>query len=238
MDLSWRCGRKALRWAGLLSMAAALAAPACIISGNKCDAHQVPSNSSEAHICVCEPGAITNANGIGCSPCGTNEEAKDNLCVCKEGLARAGADAGCVPSELGAACSGEAECPSMYPFCAAASSGSGYCTVRDCMRNADCPDTYTCEEQSGTRYCKQAPSGLGAACSSNDDCADFEASTCDLVQTRTCILRGCVEGTIRCPNEWGCCDFSALAGVPVSVCIRPSGLIDGTCPQGGVLVQQ
>lgn len=239
MGLSWQCRRKALRWTGGLSLAtAALVAPACIISGHKCEAHQVPLNTDDVHLCVCEPGAITNPDGIGCSPCGPDEEVKDNLCVCKEGLARADADGGCEPSELASTCSADADCQSPYPFCAAASSGSGYCTVRDCSRNADCPDTYTCEEQSGTRYCKQAPTGFGASCAADEDCAGFEASSCDLVQSRSCILRGCAQGTVHCPNEWGCCDFSALAGTPISVCIPPSGLANGTCPLGGTLVQQ
>jgi hypothetical protein len=45
--------------------------------------------------CVCAPGHVPNADGIGCEACGENEEVKGGACACVEGYARASASAVC-----------------------------------------------------------------------------------------------------------------------------------------------
>ncbi len=222
-------------WILLGSIAAllALGMPSCIIGTDRCDAHQVEVNKDSHSLCVCEPGAVINASGVGCTPCGTNEEVSGDSCVCAPGFARLAADAECEQSELGGACSSEAECNGSFPYCTGA---DGYCTTRDCTANADCAEGWSCETNDDVRYCKKAPSGLGAPCTSSDDCKAFEASSCDLLQTRTCMLQGCATGDVVCPNEWACCDFSALLGSPLSVCTQPEELTSGSCPFGGSMV--
>ena len=103
-------------------------------------------------------------------------------------------------------------------------------------QNADCAASYTCESAGGSRYCKRPTTGFGTACSSNADCASFEANTCELLSTRRCILAGCKEGSVSCPNEWACCDFSALIMSPLSVCMSDAMLVGGSCPNNGVRV--
>ncbi len=205
----------------------------CIVGGDRCDAHQVELDKDSHVVCVCEPGAVISASGVGCTPCGANEEVSGDSCVCAPGFARLTADGGCEASELGGACSSEAECGNEYPYC---TGEGGYCTARDCTRNADCAEGWSCETAGEVRYCKKAPSGLGVSCESSDDCKDFEASSCDLLQTKTCMLQGCATGDVVCPNEWGCCDFSGLLGSPLSVCVTPDQLSDGGCPFGGSMV--
>ncbi|MFT3925868.1 MAG: hypothetical protein QM778_25215 [Myxococcales bacterium] len=216
-------------WAALLS----LGSWACIIGNEKCDAHQVELNKDSYSLCVCEPNAVINANGVGCTPCGANEEAKDDQCVCKDGFAKLSADGGCEPSAIGGACNVASDCSEAFPYC---TGESGYCTARDCSANADCPAGWSCEAAGDVKYCKKAPSGLGSPCESNDDCSGFEAAYCDQVQSHTCILQGCAVGDAVCPSEWGCCDYSALLGSPLSVCVGPDALSGGSCPSGGSLV--
>jgi hypothetical protein len=233
---SWH-GPMAVRCLGSLSAALALfGTQGCIIGEEKCSAHQVELNQDDFKLCVCEPGSVIHPSGVGCTPCGENEEAKGDACVCKTGFAKLATDGACEKTEAGTACSGDTDCPTSYPFCASAPDGAGYCTLKECGKNADCPGTYSCEAAADYHYCKQAPTGLGAPCTSNADCESFEASSCDTFQTHTCLLQGCATGDSVCPNEWGCCDYSGLLGAPLSVCIEPAGLTDGACPQGGSLV--
>lgn len=214
----------------------ALATASCIVDGSRCDAHQVELHGNFA-ICVCEPDAVFNASGAGCTPCGENETALNGACTCKEGFARPAADAGCVASTVGAACSAATPCSSTeYPFCVTTTAGDGYCSREGCASNADCPTDYTCEAGASARYCKRPLTGLGAACTSSADCAGFEASYCEAFQTHTCILQGCANGAASCPNEWACCDFSSLLGAPFSICASPSTLTGGSCPNGGTRV--
>lgn len=212
-----------------------LATSGCITGGDKCDAHQVEFDEGGYFLCVCEPGSVIDPSGVGCNPCGANEEAREEMCACKPGFAKLSPESGCEKSEIGASCSSEAECPPTYPYCAAADA-AGYCTARDCTANADCPEGWSCEEAAGIRHCAKPPTGLGTSCTSNDDCSAFAASYCDTIQTHSCILQGCAVGQGACPNEWACCDYSALLGAPFSTCAPPSALSEGACPSGGTMV--
>lgn len=214
---------------------ALLAANGCLIDGERCDAHQVELHGDFA-LCVCEPNAVFNASGTGCAPCGANEVVANGTCTCEEGFSKTSPDAGCMASGAGARCSAELPCGADYPYCVTTTASEGYCSRSGCTTNADCTTGWTCERAGDTRYCRRAPSGLGVACSSSAECASFEANYCEAFSTRTCILQGCALGTVTCPNEWGCCDYAALLGAPLSICASPEMLTGGSCPMGGVRV--
>lgn len=211
----------------LLSASAA----GCILTNDKCDAHQVEVPGDYA-ICVCEENAAPNSSGAGCTPCGENEVVKDRVCTCQAGFVRASGTGICTASAIGASCS-SAPCSAEFPFCYGEGTPAAYCTRRDCASNADCPESWSCENSAGTRYCRKAPSGLGVSCTSSPDCAAYEASYCEAFQSHTCFIQGCAVGTATCPNEWLCCDYALLVNSPLSTCIPPAQAAGGVCPQGG-----
>jgi hypothetical protein len=51
------------------------------------------------------------------------------------------------------------------------------------------------------------------------------------------VVGNCAKSASICPNEWGCCDYSALLGAPLSVCVTPDKLVGGMCASGGTLVK-
>lgn len=219
---------------GLWLALVVLGHPGCIIDGDKCDAHQVERNEGSFSLCVCESNAVINPKGYGCTPCGEHEEPKDNLCVCKAGFTKPSPDARCEESEIGAPCQDGEECSEAFPFCVGADVGAGYCTSAGCADNAACPSGYTCEASESGPFCRKLPTGIGAPCESEADCAPFDAKLCNTLTTKTCVLAGCADGSVTCPSEWTCCDFSAL--FPVSACAPPEQLSNGMCPMGGVAV--
>jgi hypothetical protein len=208
--------------------------PQCIISGDKCGPHQVLIEDYHS-ICVCEAGYVISDDGLRCNKCGKNEEAANDMCVCKSGYQRPSAGMACTRSELGSACSESQPCTDAFPFCAPAADDEGYCTLKDCAEPSDCPEGWSCENQSGTRFCRRPPSGFGESCETSRDCGDFEASYCEAFQSRTCMLEGCATGGVKCPSGWSCCDYSLLLGSALSLCVTPDGLDNGACPQGGSL---
>jgi len=211
--------------------------PGCIISGDKCDAHQVKVEDDDFALCVCEPGAAPNSNGVGCTPCGKNREVQNGVCTCTEGFVPAADGDGCEASDIGASCIQDDDCASSSPY-GVANKTQPYCSSSGCSSNSDCPGGWTCEASNDTRYCRKPITGLGVQCTTNDNCAGFEANYCENLQTHTCILQGCAVQDVVCPSEWLCCDYSALLGAPLSTCISPSQTISGACPQGGKQVNQ
>ncbi len=206
----------------------------CILGDHKCGAHQVQTqDADEIVLCVCEPGAVALPDGS-CKPCGENEEPNAGQCACKSGYARETPESDCEESAIGQACNAMQSCSEPYPYCVASAGGDGYCTATDCENNADCPSGFTCEREGAMRFCKRLPTGVGVTCASADDCASFDATYCETFQAKACLLQKCATGDIKCPNEWGCCDFGALLGV--SFCLPPDTLVGGTCPGGGRLV--
>jgi hypothetical protein len=124
-----------------------LIASNCLLDDERCGANQQELNSTFQG-CVCEPGFVPNANGIGCRACGDNEEARSGSCVCVEGFARSNPNATCVPaSEIdGGAkrasgqdmpCTTADDCASYdADFCSPQMTGSNVCLVQHCGTGA------------------------------------------------------------------------------------------------------
>lgn len=62
-----------------------------------------------------------------------------------------------------------------------------------------------------------APKGLGKPCSSSSDCAGTEATFCDLVVTRSCVVEGCSLAANDCFTGYACCDLSKY-GLAKTIC--------------------
>jgi hypothetical protein len=205
----------------ILWLAAPLVLAACIIdSDNPCGPNQHESEGGFAG-CVCDPGAIVDADKTGCTLCGANEEVKQGACECKGGFARPAAGQACVASQQGAACTANSGCGGDFPYCAP----QGYCTKSPCSSNADCTlGGYACETTASPAYCSRPPTGQGKTCASAADCAGLEANAC---MGGACLVSGC-KTTTRCHGSWACCDFSAFG--MADVCVPDTQLSGGKCP--------
>ena len=212
----WVCGTAALLLGG------------CIVESGDgaCSKNQMRVRGEGVLYCDCVPGYVPDTQtGIGCLPCGEHEESVDGECVCEEGYTRPSAGADCSKSALGSACSDDAACGGDVPLCA-----DGYCTS-ECESSSDCERGWVCEEQEEGQACLKPPEGYGMSCESNEDCAGTEATHCETLQAKSCIVE-CSQSE-PCPGDWVCCDI-ALAGFVI--CIPPDDLDDGACPAGGQVV--
>jgi hypothetical protein len=200
----------------------------CIVgSGDKaCGEHQRRIDGESVLYCACEPGYVLDtATGLGCKPCGDNEEVVQDKCVCKAGFARGSAADDCRPSALGTACAQDADCAQDVPFCT-----DGYCTAA-CTSSSGCERGFLCDRRDDRELCVKAPDGYGKSCSSAADCTDTAATFCDTFQTHGCLVE-CSKSK-PCPGDWSCCNIT-LANLVL--CVEPGGLTDGACPLGGSLV--
>lgn len=68
------------------------------------------------------------------------------------------------------------------------------------------------------------PRGLGASCSSHDDCADYDATYCESIQLGQCLVRGCQLAPDDCYQGWECCDLSSF-GFQDTLCLP-----EDSCP--------
>jgi hypothetical protein len=223
--------RRALRtrlfasWSIVLG-AFAILVGACILDHDRCDANEVHATPDALDYCVCAAGAIPDPKGYGCLRCGAHEVVKGAKCVCKDGFDKESPTASCkavVGQPIGAACSDASPCTDPYPYCAS-DGPDAYCTKRDCSTD-DCPSGYSCESGGGAMFCAKLPTGIDAPCTSNDDCAAFEAAECNTFDKK-CVLGSCAIGKTDCPNGWSCCDIGAF--IPgISFCAAPGGIM---CP--------
>jgi len=79
-----------------------------------------------------------------------------------------------------------------------------------------------------------APTGVGAACTNDSDCASYDAKFCqNLQQPAVCLVKGCATGATTCFGDQVCCDFSS---VPVPSLQQAGGLCVPTCSAPGVVV--
>ncbi len=225
--------RAAARWRTVwLALGGALLAPGCLVDlDDRCGAHQRYDQDSEA--CLCDGDFARQ--GDGCVRCGENETGSVDGCVCVAGFSRRNAESPCVATAgLGEACAADADCGDEYDYCAKpADADEGYCTASGCSTEADCPTDYGCNLRQEPRFCERPPKGLGTACTSNQDCASFDASYCETVSAKACLVNDCAPDPSKCHGDWVCCDIGLLSQ---SLCIPPSELEDGNCPAGGTLV--
>lgn len=204
-----------------LVLALCASSMSCMVdSDERCGPYQHESEGSFIG-CVCDEGAVLQADKSGCVPCGANEEVQQGACVCKTGFARPSEGAACVASQQGAACSASSGCGGEFPYCAP----QGYCTKSPCSGDADCAlGGYACETTASPAYCSRPPTGQGKSCKTNAECTGQEANTC---MGESCLVGGC-KTTTRCHGSWVCCDFSSFG--MADVCVPPTQLSGGKCP--------
>jgi hypothetical protein len=221
---------------GYVVLFATMLLSSCIIDkDHRCDDRQVYIEQSDltAASCLCGPGSVPDADGVGCVQCGAHETVQNGKCACDTGYTQATDGGVCEKAAVGAECAGDSECGEPFPYCAA-DGDEHYCSVTDCTATS-CPSGFACDHTDASSFCKKLPKGLGAMCTSDSDCAAGEAKFCDSQMTHTCILTGCASGDVKCPGFYGCCDLNSL--VPgLSVCTPPSALPDGKCSFGTLVM--
>jgi hypothetical protein len=153
-------------------------------------------------------------------PCGKDRELRDGLCHCKgDDIDRDGECIAPAPLKGGLAdeCNEDDKpCESeKYDTCHLVSEDRGYCTSSGCSTEADCEQGWFCVTDADPSYCKREPTGQGAACSSEDGCAEFDANFCVMASFGAfCVERDCTEAS--CSPGYVCQDFSAvIPGVPL-----------------------
>jgi hypothetical protein len=185
----------------------------------------------ENDICVCLPNYVPVARAITvitpasasehlpidhCAPCGDNQVATNGACVCRSGYVLG--PGGCVPSNLGTACTADADCASGdAKLCRLP---EGYCTSQGCATNADCSKDadYACAVDPAGNYCKRPPLNQGAACTTQgvDPACGPEATVCAL---GACTVFGCAVDSDCSPSR-KCCDVSRFSmGAMATLCL-------------------
>lgn len=207
----------------------------CLYDGaQRCGPGEV-LNATALEVCVCAPGTVPVYRDItvlvpasptelqpfsSCVPCGANEAISGDKCVCAAGFARG--PAGCMPSNLGAACAADADCAAGdQAYCRLP---EGYCTQSGCATNADCnaDADYACATTATPTYCRRPPLGQGNACtmSGPDPACAQEASLCIL---NACATAGCQTDSDCSPSR-RCCDFTDVGQPGLTACLA------GACP--------
>jgi len=182
--------------------------------------------------CVCEDGY--GRGGDGCVQCAETEDGNPvGPCQCKVGLIRLAEGGDCVEA-AGKECELDADCPEGEFGTCHVEGDTGYCTSVDCAAEAgDCPGDFACNDRVETPFCERPPTGLGTSCSEQEDCEGFEASYCETLSEKVCLMAGCADDPSICHGDWVCCDIGLIGA---SLCIPPSELDGGSCPVGGTLV--
>jgi hypothetical protein len=202
-----------------------VAAAGCVYDSDKrCGPNQVEISNDR---CECVAGFIPGERG--CVPCGENEEERSGACVCKDGYARESDAAACeeVPGGLGDECdTGDNPCRSSdFPECHLTDDDVGYCTTIGCETSADCEGGYMCQKDGASSYCRRPPVGYGKSCDSQEDCADGDATFCEMLQSKVCIVPCSADNTAVCFEGEQCCDFSLFGAgtvcTPAASCMAP-----------------
>jgi hypothetical protein len=206
--------------------AVAMLASACVYDGSdRCS----PSQSLSAGVCVCAPGFGFDAGAGACVVCGDHQQVVSGVCACVSGWVLDATTRQCVPDfpGLGAACTASTACThAEFPTCHQQGGGSGYCTTEGCTGDPDCHAGYKCDLVASPAYCRRPTLGEGTTCTSDDDCASFEATWCAIgITPRACAQRDCTLGASdQCFVGEICCDMAAYAafGVPATLCTPPT----------------
>lgn len=207
-----------------------LALTGCIYdSENPCSENQ--RRDEDSGRCACVEGYVFDVErGYGCTACGANEVAAGASCECAIGFAREPQSGACVslPKGLGSECDvGYLPCgDTVFDHCEVIDDGGtlGYCTSSSCASTADCEGGYACDLARSPSVCVRPPVGLNAPCSSNDDCAGFEATYCETFQSHQCMVKGCDLDPDDCFEGYQCCDLVPL-GFDDTLCVP-----EGSCP--------
>jgi hypothetical protein len=225
-----RAGRaKIPRWYAI----AGLGIVACVYDPNhRCDANQVLA----AGTCICDNNAGYANSSNGCVLCGTHQVPGESGCVCASGYAQQSNDGPCepVPETLGTVCdtSNSPACAdAKVNYCFATSGTTGYCTSSGCSTNGDCTGGYICNTSASPSYCRRPPTGVGEACATSDDCANYEANFCDAMQQK-CLMAGCKTSPDDCFPGYACCPLSTMGGsLPGGPASLPNVCMStGSCP--------
>jgi hypothetical protein len=210
------------RTPGIVTLLGLVLASGCIFNPDeRCGENQVYDQASLG--CKCVPTAIASATG--CTPCGANEEPVAGKCSCKTGY-KLGATGVCEVSQSlqNTACTPGAACAdAKYSRCAPGPAGTGYCT-NPCTGAAGCETAgWVCTTWEATPYCKRPPTGVGTSCTTQAQCASFDANVCETTQAKACIVTGCMVTPNTCSGGMACCDYAKVGGP--TICVAP-----GTCP--------
>lgn len=220
-------GRRVL---SLLSLSLVTLSGCVYDSEHRCGPHQV-LKMGNVEYCACDEYSVSTSNG--CTPCGSNEVAGPSGCQCASGYGKLSTDGPCTlgadsgpladsgmptAAGLGASCDPVTNpcSDSKYNYCFVEPSKPGYCTSR-CASELECSDGYACDVKTTPSVCRKPPQGLGKPCSSSSDCAGTEATFCDLVVTRSCVVEGCSLAVNDCFTGYACCDLSKY-GLAKTIC--------------------
>jgi hypothetical protein len=94
-----------------------------------------------------------------------------------------------------------------------------------------CADGYVVSPDGGCAVAPppdaNGPTGVGTPCTSDADCATFDADYCELAVSKTCLVKNCTRSPNSCATGRDCCDFSHTAGFESlpTLC-----LAQGLCP--------
>lgn len=216
-----------------------LLVPLLLLSGCLVDEDNPCSPGEEQNAedyCVCQPNHVPVSRNLiiggsddrlrdGCEPCGDNEVAEGSQCVCADGFVQ-GPD-GCITSNLGSACSSDAECATGdQTFCAE----GAYCSSAGCAGDDDCVTAagYICVDDGGSSFCRRPPTGEGAACAFNPanpiaGCGDqgFEAQVCfPLGANGPECVSICDPAADLCSAGRECCPIDDGSGNVTPLCLE------------------
>jgi hypothetical protein len=222
--------RSATRTTHLIFVVAVVGLAACLYDpADRCSPGQVVDPGG---VCICAPNHVPVRSDITvvmpaapaapvpidhCVPCGERQVVRGDACVCTPGYVTG--PGGCVPSNLGAACAGDADCAT--GDATTCRLPEGYCTTRGCASNAECnaDADYACvpDAAAGGTYCKRPPLNQDKACTTQgvDPTCGNEAPVCAL---GACTVLGCAVDT-DCSPRRKCCDLSRFSP-GVTLCLE------------------
>lgn len=145
-------------------------------------------------------------------------------CVCEPGSVPSSDGTSCMP------CSGDHE-EAMNGTCQCV---SGYKRMgKSCVEEVDAGRSPEIADAA-----PKAPSGQDTACSSQDDCASFDADFClPFPPTRNCAVRNCANKQTTCAGDRVCCDVSGASGIfPELMMADGICVTQAACAMGGKVV--
>lgn len=209
--------------AAWLAISAAVAVGCIYDDDERCGPHMV---ASAIDSCVCEADYVLV--GTECITCPENERVQGAGCACNDGYERSVEGAACTPLPTtgpGASCSAVEPCTDPdFTFCATASNEDQYCTSQGCETSADCPESFACAQSDAGSFCKRRPAGMETPCAADAECAGYEATFCETLYSKVCLVQGCSLSENDCFDGWECCDVTSF-GMPIPICIP-----EGNCP--------